>query len=94
MSSVRAQTLALAADGLPTAGFVFEGLSTDAKAAGDITFEAMLILCARDGVYVEPCRRPLDCQSTGTLFFLLMYRDGGRRVVSEDELCAIAGVSL
>ena len=67
-------------------------LSPEARAAIDRTFEAAMALWAGSGIHVEPCRRITDDQLAGGYRYLLIYRSGERRVVSEDRLLMMAGV--
>lgn len=81
------------ADGLPTTAALFGELSVDAKAAVDPLFEAALILFSRDRIYVEPCRRVIDRSTQAGLLYLLVFPDGEKRVIREDELLMMAGLA-
>lgn len=81
------------ADGLPTTTELFGELSVDAKAAVDPLFEAALIMFSRDRIYVEPCRRVIDRATQIGLLYLLVFPDGEKRVIREDELLIMAGLA-
>lgn len=77
-------------DGLPDPDWLFDNLHVEAKAAVDPTFEAMLVLGARDRTFVEPCRRRDNDQPQR---YLICFPNGEKRHVGEAELLAMAGLA-
>ncbi|CAN5361446.1 hypothetical protein BH09PSE4_BH09PSE4_17150 [soil metagenome] len=73
---------------------VWGDLGVEEMCMVDRCFEAMLILWQRDHIHAEPCRRILDIQRRDYFQYLLLFPGGDRRVVSEEQLLALAGIAF